>query len=113
MTWWRGLRGIICRTREAHRRAGTRLLGLDLAVARRCRRDQGVDELSRRVSDRVHGSVEDLLVGFGRSVGRENYAGDRRPSVFGCRIAGRWRVWAQDQTDILGNFAIRKVKQLI
>src|SRR4051812_11552087 len=57
-----------CRTAKAKRRAGACLFGLDLAVARRRRRDQRTDQLARRLGDSVDGAVEGFLIGLRRPV---------------------------------------------
>src|SRR5262249_44271330 len=58
----------IRRPAEAKCRAGARLLGLDLAIAGRSRRNQRIDQLARRPGDRLDGVVEGLFVGLGRPV---------------------------------------------
>src|SRR6185436_5515597 len=62
------LRGAIRRAAEPRRRAGAGLFRLDRAVARRRRRDQLVDQLTRRFGHGVDGAVEGLLVGLRRAV---------------------------------------------
>src|SRR6187401_1434023 len=62
------LRSAIRRAAEPRRRAGARLFGLDRAVARRRRRRQRVDQLTRRFGHGIDGAVEGLLVGLRRAV---------------------------------------------
>src|SRR5436190_14145122 len=62
------LSGAIRRAAEPRDRSGARLLGLDRAVARRRRRDQRVDQLSRCFGHCIDGAVEGLLVGLRRAV---------------------------------------------
>jgi hypothetical protein len=45
--------------------------------------------------------------------GREDYSADRRASIVGCRVGGRWSIWAQKQDGTTGDYRVRKVKRII
>jgi hypothetical protein len=60
--------GAALRARETQRRAGVRLLGLDLAIARRRRRHERIDQAARGVRHFGDGTAEGFLVGLRRAV---------------------------------------------